>query len=61
VSYTVGLKQSEVEELAAIAEQHQLAKNALGVFLLRYGLKQLREGKLKLPVRQRVVSEIEMP
>ena len=61
VSYTVGLRQSEVGELAEIAIKHHLAKNALGVFLLRYGMKLIREGKLKLPVRQKVVSEIEMP
>ncbi|HHX45648.1 MAG TPA: hypothetical protein GX714_16955 [Chloroflexi bacterium] len=61
LSVGVGLKESEVDMLDAIAGDLGIARNALLRYLVRYGLAQYRAGYLDVPVRREERYRIEMP
>lgn len=61
LSVGVGLKESEVDLLDAIAAELGIARNALLRYLVRYGLAQYRSGKLEVPVRREERFRVEMP
>jgi hypothetical protein len=61
LSVGVGLKQSEVDLLDAIATELGIARNALLRYLVRYGLAQYRSGRLEVPVRREERYRVEMP
>jgi hypothetical protein len=56
----VGLKESEVDLLDAIAGELGIARNALLRYLVRYGLAQYRAGRLEVPVRREERYRVEM-
>lgn len=61
LSIGVGLKESEVDLLDAIAGELGIARNALLRYLVRYGLAQYRAGRLEIPVRREERYRVEMP
>jgi hypothetical protein len=61
LSVGVGLKESEVDLLDAIAGELGIARNALLRYLVRYGLAQYRAGRLDVPVRREERYRVEMP
>ena len=61
LSVGVGLKESEVDLLDAIAAELGIARNALLRYLVRYGLSQYRSGRLEVPVRREERYRVEMP
>ncbi len=61
LSVGVGLKESEVDLLDAIAGELGIARNALLRYLVRYGLAQFRSGRLEVPVRREERYRVEMP
>jgi hypothetical protein len=61
LSVGVGLKESEVDLLDAIASELGIARNALLRYLVRYGLAQYRAGRLEVPVRREERFRVEMP
>lgn len=60
LSVGVGLKESEVDLLDAIAGELGIARNALLRYLVRYGLAQYRAGRLEVPVRREERNRVEM-
>lgn len=61
LSVGVGLKESEVDLLDAIAAELGIARNALLRYLVRYGLAEYRSGRLEVPVRRVERYRVEMP
>lgn len=61
LSVGVGLKESEVDLLDAIAGELGIARNALLRYLVRHGLAQYRAGRLEVPVRREERYRVEMP
>lgn len=59
VPFSIGLKQSEVAELTELAKSLGIARNALGVFIVRHGIAELKAKRLKIPIKR--VSVIDMP
>jgi len=57
----VGLKESEVDLLDAIAAELGIARNALLRYLVRYGLAEYRSGRLEVPVKREEHYRVEMP
>ena len=60
-SISVGMKESEVEMLDAIAEELGVARNAVMRFFLRYAMREHKSGRLEVPVEKEVKSNIDMP
>jgi len=61
LSVGVGLKESEVDLLDAIAAELGIARNALLRYLVRYGLAEYRSGRLEVPVKREEHYRVEMP
>jgi len=61
LSVGVGLKESEVDMLDAIAAELGIARNALLRYLVRFGLSEYRAGRLEVPVRREERYRVEMP
>jgi len=60
LSIGVGLKESEVDLLDAIAGELGIARNALLRYLVRFGLGEYRSGRLDIPVKREERVRVEM-
>jgi ribosomal protein L37AE/L43A len=59
--WSIGIKQSEFDELNALAEKHGVTRNALGVWFIRHCLKEIKAGRLKLPVTKTTTNTLKNP
>ena len=60
-STSVGLKESEIAILDAIAEAEGVARNAVMRYMLRWAMAEYRAGRLAIPTAEETKRRVDMP
>lgn len=58
ISVGVGLKEGEVAEIDELAGDLGFARNAVLGWLIRYGMRKIRDGDLSIPVEETTVKRL---
>ena len=58
ISVGVGLKEGEVAEIDELASDLGFARNAVLGWLIRYGMRRIRDGDLSIPVEETTVKRL---
>lgn len=61
LSVGVGLREREIEELDELGESLGFTRNALMAWFIRRGLREVREGRLEIPVEVETTTRLGDP